>query len=144
MFLDTRTFFSIESYYACLNITRAEKKNSNYMDKRLPCLYVHGYCKIVNVSKNSNLHYSQVVWLECTPCMIIFSHNKLMATYKKLTPSLQFLPLFNYNWLLFVMCFFLYTKDLLIHKKKITESCFACLNVTKVDFFLKTWQEVVM
>jgi hypothetical protein len=68
--------------------------------------HVHGYCKIVNVLKIINLHYSQVVWLECTPCMIIFSHNKLMATYKKLTPSLQLLPLFNYNLLLFVMCFF--------------------------------------
>jgi hypothetical protein len=40
--------------------------------------------------------------------MIIFLHNKLMDTYKKLTPSLQFLPLFNYNRLLIVMCFFIH------------------------------------
>jgi hypothetical protein len=35
-----------------------------------------------------------------------FTHDKLMAMYKKLTPSLHLLPLFNYNQLLFAMSFF--------------------------------------
>jgi len=79
---------------------KGKKVFSKYMDKGLPCLYVHGYCKIVNVSKNINLHYSQVVWLECTPCMIIFSHNKLMATFKN-----WHLVYSSYHFLIIIDCY---------------------------------------
>jgi len=57
-----------------------------------------------------------------------------MIILKKLTPSLHFPSLFNYNQLLFTTCFCWYIK------KNSIESCCACQSMTRVGmFFQNTW-----
>jgi hypothetical protein len=106
VFLDALKIFSIESYHVCLNITKVGKIFSKYMHKGLSHFYVYGYWKIVlNLSKIL-IQYSHVVWLVQFMYEYFFTHDKSRATYKKLTPSLHLLPLFNYNQLLFATSFF--------------------------------------
>ncbi len=67
-----------------------------------------------------------------------FKHDKLIATFKKLTSSLCFLPLFNCRQLSFVTCLKKNTLRICWYTKKHSiESCHACLNITKVGFFFK-------
>jgi hypothetical protein len=87
--------------------SKGGKVFSKPMDKGLPCYYIYGYFKIVvNVSKKILIHYSHIVWPMHSIYDYFFTHDKLMATHKKLTPSLRFLPLFNCSKLSFAMCFF--------------------------------------
>jgi len=76
---------------------------------------------------------------QCIPSMTIFMHDKLMATYKKLTPSLCFLPLFNCSQLSFAMCLKKNTLRICWYIRKISiESSHTCLNIAKVGIFSKS------
>jgi hypothetical protein len=89
---------SMESFHTCLNIVEVGMFFSKLMDKRLPCLYVHGYCKtVVNVSKNNNTIFTNLWILHSIYHHLFSTHDKWMATYKKLTYNLCFSPLFNHN-----------------------------------------------
>ncbi len=78
---------------------------SKYMDKGLPRYYVYDYCKIIVNVFLKKKYTTHTMCDQCIPSMTNFTHDKLMATYKKLTPSLYFLPLFNCSQLSFAMCF---------------------------------------
>jgi hypothetical protein len=52
------------------------------------------------------IYYSHIMWLIHFKYDYFFTHDNLMVTYQNLVFSLHFSTLFNYNQLLFVMCFF--------------------------------------
>ncbi len=70
-----------------------------------------------------------------------FTRDKLMVTYKNLTPSLHFLPLFNCSQLLFAMWLRKYMLTIRWYTKKIQLNFFfTCLNIAKVGIlFQNTW-----
>jgi len=100
--------FSIEKYHACLNIARVCSIFSKYMEKGLSHYSINGYCKIV---VNVCFFKINILLTRCVTNAFhlwLFFHTWQIDGYiQKLAPSLQFLPLFNYNQLSFTMCFFL-------------------------------------
>ncbi len=82
--------------------------------------------------KKKLIHYSHIVWLVHSIYDYFFTHDKLMATYKKLTPSLDFLPLFNCNQVPFAMYFFYTLRICWQTEKNSIESFHTCLNIAKV------------
>jgi hypothetical protein len=86
------------------------------------------------------IHYSHVVWPIHPMYDYFFTCDKLMATYKKLTHNLHFLSLFNYNYLLFVTCFFFTLRICWYIKKNSIESCYACVNIARVGMFSQNTQ----
>jgi hypothetical protein len=80
------------------------------MDKKLPHFLVYGYYKVMLMYQKIPIHYS---WVN--------------GIFLKLTPSIRFLPLFNYKVPIVICHMFLDTLRIVS-----IESCHACLNITKV------------
>jgi hypothetical protein len=96
--------------------SRGGNVSSKLMDKRLPCFYVYGYCKIVvNVSKNNNTIFTNLWILHSIYHHLFSTHCKWMVAYQKLTHSVCFSPLFNHNQYCYLPCAFQYIKYLFTH-----------------------------